>query len=226
MFSSKRFLFSCAVSLGVLSAVACQTINRSAASFGQMTGNETLIKATHDLTPRQEHYLGRSILARILTEKQPVRSEELQNYVNQLGQYLALHSSRTATFKGYRFIVIDDSSLTALSTPGGFVAVSSAMLRLSENEDELASVLAHEIAHVALRHAEQNIKNNNRMAFGQQILSEVVLSVPTARTLSVFTDAISVGINSTFNKSQEFDADEGLSKFLDVQVIPAVLFIK
>ena len=75
----------------------------------------------------------------------------LQQYVDALGQRLA----RGAPAQGftYRFQVVDQWPPNAFSLPGGSIFVSRGLLALSNSEDELANVLAHEIAHAAQRHA-------------------------------------------------------------------------
>lgn len=191
----------------ILPLTGCRSFDSAALKIGEATNNETLIKASSDLTPKQEYYLGRSIFARVFASQSVLKSEEIQAYVNQLGQYLAIHSSRPLVFNGYRFVVLDDAAPTALSAPGGFVAVSFAFLKLIRNEDELAAVLAHEIAHVALKHAEENIKASNRMELGKQIVSVLAFANPNARQLKVFSDAISAGIDAKFNQNQESEAD-------------------
>jgi predicted Zn-dependent protease len=193
---------------------ACQSMKRASVSIGEAIGSDTLVKAAADLTPRQEYFLGRSIMARVMTEREPVKSENLQTYVNQLGQYLALHSTRTAVFKGYRFVVIDDPSPVAMSAPGGFVLLSNAMLRVAENEDELASILAHEIGHVALKHHEENIKAANQMAFAKSILSVAAALSPSISQVKTFSEAVASGVDIAFNKNQERDADEAALKIL------------
>ncbi|MEY4065020.1 MAG: hypothetical protein RIR26_1228 [Pseudomonadota bacterium] len=185
----------------------CASMRHSIFEYAEESGNDTLMRATAHLTPRQEHFLGRSILARVVTDRNPVPSERLQLYVNKIGQYLSLHSQRPTTYNGYRFVVIDDPAQTALSMPGGFVAISSGMLRTVENEDELAAVLAHEIAHIAARHAEKNIKTENRLALGQKILTAISQMVPDRKALEIFGEAVVTGLEVPFNKIQEREAD-------------------
>jgi predicted Zn-dependent protease len=75
----------------------------------------------------------------------------LQQYVDALGQRLA----RAAPARGFswRFQVVDQWPPNAFSLPGGSIFVSRGLLALSNSEDELANVLAHEIVHAAQRHA-------------------------------------------------------------------------
>ena len=62
------------------------------------------------------------------------------------------------THGGYHFAVLDDPNPNGISGPGGFVFVTRGALALARNEDEVAAILAHEIAHVARKHGEKVIK--------------------------------------------------------------------
>jgi predicted Zn-dependent protease len=196
----------------LLSGCATFRVSDGVENLAAATGNQTVIKATSDLTPKQEHYLGRSIAATVLTRSPPFNSRRLQNYLNELGQYLALHSSRPDTFRGYRFLATKSDTAFALSAPGGFVFISDSLLRLMRTEDELASVFAHEIAHVALRHAEENIQTANRLKLGEQVLGVIATLDPTPSLLQAFGQAVSDSVNMKFNQGQELDADrEGVA---------------
>ena len=185
---------------------SCASLQKAAVYVGEVTGNDTLVKAAGDMTPQQEYFLGRSITAKVVTDKALVEKKNIQAYVNYIGQYLAYHSNRPDLFLGYRFAVIEDNSLSAMSAPGGFIIISKAMVELTKNEDELAAVLAHEVAHVSQRHAEKNIKNSNQISIGKTILKNLAKD-PDNKDLKVFSDSIALGLDTSFNQDQEIAAD-------------------
>jgi predicted Zn-dependent protease len=74
-------------------------------------------------------------------------------YVNRVGQNLVLHSDAKVPFQ---IKVIDSDDVNAFALPGGFFFVNKGLILASENEAELAGVMAHEIAHVAARHGVEN----------------------------------------------------------------------
>ena len=82
-----------------------------------------------------------------------VKDADLEAYVNQLGQRLAIHSPRTNI--KYHFYVVDMIEPNAFALPGGHIYVSRGLLALPNSEAELAAVIGHEIGHVAARHAVQ-----------------------------------------------------------------------
>jgi predicted Zn-dependent protease len=81
----------------------------------------------------------------------PYSDAELGRYVQSVGQRIAAHSERPAL--PWRFVVLDSPVATAHAFPGGLVAVTRGALAAFGSEAELASVFAHEVAHVAYRHS-------------------------------------------------------------------------
>lgn len=108
-----------------------------------------------ELTESQEYYVGRGVAANAIASKPLCDKKDLEEYVAQVGYTVALESDRPETFKGYHFGVLQDNdSINAFAAPSGFIFVTTGALIAMNNEDELAGVLAHEIAHVNLQHPE------------------------------------------------------------------------
>jgi predicted Zn-dependent protease len=85
----------------------------------------------------------------------PIKDVAVSEYVSQVGNYLVAHSA--APTKQYRFIVTTDLMPDAMTAGGGRIYISRGMLALVESEDELAGVLAHELAHDAFGHAAKTV---------------------------------------------------------------------
>jgi hypothetical protein len=107
----------------------------------------------------QDIQLGREAAAQIRKQIQVVPDQSLQSYVGTVGQRLA--SQPAADDYPYEFTLIHDSSINAFALPGGPIFVHSGLLRAADNESQLAGVLAHEISHVALRHATNQASKAN-----------------------------------------------------------------
>jgi predicted Zn-dependent protease len=124
------------------------------------------------LTESQEYFVGRGVAAGSILQTQGlIPDEALGNYVNLVGQTLALESDRPETYKGYHFGVLRSEEVNAFAAPGGFVFVTTGALKLMENEDELAGVLAHEVAHVNLRHPEEHANNSTQKSGAMDVLA-------------------------------------------------------
>lgn len=110
-------------------------------------------------SPEQEYYLGRGVAAVAIARYGLDPDEARQRYVRQVGAALVEASPRVrATYGGYHFAVLDSAEANGLSGPGGFVFVTRGAIERARTEDELAAVLAHEIAHVSLKHGEAVVR--------------------------------------------------------------------
>lgn len=174
-----------------------------------------LQKGLSGFTEQEEYFLGRGVAALILSKYRPIGNAALTNYVNQVGATLAAASERPYTYGGYHFLVLDSDEINAISAPGGFVFITRGLLKLCPNEEALAAVLAHEVAHVVFGHARESISQSN--------ISDALLSAAketaksqggyyTSELTSLFGDSIQeIGdklLVNGFSRSQEYRADE------------------
>ena len=102
-------------------------------------------------TPDQDIQLGREAAAQIRQEVEVVADRSLQDYVARIGKRLAAQPE--AGMYPYSFEIINEKEINAFALPGGPIFVNSGTLQESDSEAQFAGVLAHEIGHVALRHA-------------------------------------------------------------------------
>ncbi len=113
---------------------------------------EAFQDANRELTDTEEYYLGRSVAAYMLTNYTPDWHPGRTGYINLLGTALAGYSPRPFTYGGYHFLLLDSPEVNAMACPGGLIFITEGLSDLAENEDQMAAILAHEIAHVVLAH--------------------------------------------------------------------------
>jgi len=101
----------------------------------------------------KEVRLGREAAAEVDRQAKFIEDPLITEYVNRVGQNIVLHSDAKVPFT---IKVIDSDEVNAFALPGGFFYVNKGLLLAADNEAELAGVMAHEIAHVAARHAVEN----------------------------------------------------------------------
>jgi predicted Zn-dependent protease len=101
----------------------------------------------------KEVSLGRQLAAQIDQQMRILDDPIVTEYINRIGQNIVLHSDAQVPFM-IKVAVSDE--INAFALPGGFFYVHTGLILEAENESELAGVMAHEIAHVAARHALEN----------------------------------------------------------------------
>lgn len=124
---------------------------------------------------KDEYFVGRSVTAYILSQYKVSEDQVLNEYVNMVGQVVALASDRPETYGGYRFVVLDSDEINAFAAPGGFVMVTRGLLKCCKSEDAVAAVLAHEVAHIQLYHGLLVVKQARRMrAFSRTSMQNTI----------------------------------------------------
>ena len=126
------------------------------------------------LNESQEYFVGRGVAAHAIAEKKlHGKGSDLEQYVILVGHSVALESDRPEVFNGWTFGILESEEVNAFCAPSGFIFVTSGLLKAVQNEDELAGVLAHEIAHVSLRHpeiaAQRAANDTGLMDFAQEL---------------------------------------------------------
>jgi hypothetical protein len=101
-------------------------------------------------SPEQDVEIGRQSAQQIMAETPMLDDSEIDGYVQRLGAKLA--SKAAGERFPYQFQVVATRQINAFALPGGFLFVNAGALAAARNEGELAGVMAHEIAHVSLRH--------------------------------------------------------------------------
>jgi predicted Zn-dependent protease len=211
-------LVSCQSIAGQLGAAASSLTGSSLTGKAVTSAIEAapdVVKALEEITPEQEYYIGRAVGAQVFAQYRAYDRPALNAYLNKIGQALSLFSERPEIFRGYRFIALDSEEINAFATPSGLIMVSRGLLKLATSEDELAAVLAHEIAHVTERHGLKSIKNAR---FGTAIgtlakkTGEVLVGSDMEEITGAFNDTIGditkTMIVSGYSKASEFDADK------------------
>ena len=150
--------------------------------------------------------LGREAAAQIRQQVQIVQDRELQDYVRSIGRRLA--SQRDAGGYPYEFTVINDRDINAFALPGGPIFIHTGTIANADNEAQLAGVMAHEISHVALRHATNQASKANILQLPAAIASAVLGQGSVLAQLGQL--GLGLGLNSVllkYSRDAERQAD-------------------
>ncbi|MBX7489870.1 M48 family metallopeptidase [Helicobacter turcicus] len=161
------------------------------------------------LSDKEEMALGEQSAKEILQNAKISRNAIQTKMVERVGVRIANVANRP-DFK-WEFHLLQGEQINAFCLPGGKVFVYTGLMDLVANDDELAVVLSHEIAHTILRHGAERMSMQNIRQIGGSLLGLIVQSQAPEYT-SLFNQAYSVGSNVgvmlPFSRSHELEADK------------------
>jgi predicted Zn-dependent protease len=175
-----------------------------------------LAQAEEGVSPEDEYYLGRAVAANILEYYSPYwDNPALTDYLNAICGVLVMHSDKPLIFNGYHVMILDSPEINAFATSGGHIFVTRGLINGADSEDALAAVLAHEIAHIQLRHGVKLIENM-RLAEDLSAASDRAGRIagrgsPAEQRTALFISSVQEMVNamliSGYAQAQEFEAD-------------------
>lgn len=155
------------------------------------------------LTTEQEIALGEKFAQEVEDEKKVLDDPVIQEYVNTIGAHLARYSPRTDV--EYRFTVIDEpEEVNAFALPGGHLYFYTGLMKLCENEAQLAAVMAHEMAHVAEHHHGENLTRR----YGMEFLANMLLGEEPGEFAQLASQLLGTGLLMNYSRQNEREADQ------------------
>jgi len=179
------------------------SVNEDPAMIGKRNINKGIIAKMSGSTEK-EVKLGRELAAEVDRQAKFVDDPVITEYINRVGQNIVLHSDAKIPFT---IKVIDSDEVNAFALPGGFFYVNKGLILVADNEAEVAGVMAHEIGHVAARHALENQTKGTLLeylAMGTSIFLGGIPGMIYQNTAGLGL----LGIFMKFSRSAEEEADK------------------
>ena len=179
------------------------------ATMPQAGGNvdlfQLLAQSLDQIDETREVQIGQQLSAVLLGSKPLYGDMAKQRYINQLGRWISLQSSRPNL--PWTFAILDDSGYNAFAAPGGYVFVTRGLMERVADEAELAGILAHEITHVTSKHHLIALNKSAQtglltQAIGSQLKNNLG-GLLSAQLLSLGRNLYTKGLD----QQDEFDAD-------------------
>ncbi|MGI9271318.1 MAG: beta-barrel assembly-enhancing protease [Woeseiaceae bacterium] len=164
------------------------------------------------LSKSTEAQLGRAIMRDIRRSDMVVEDPQITEYINEIGHRIAVQTNDGDY--NFTFFVVDDPRINAFALPGGFIGVHTGLIEASRSEDELAGVLAHEVAHVTQRHIARAVHANSRQSMlttalmlGAMILGATGGSGDAMQASVAIAQGSAAQQQINFTRSNEYEAD-------------------
>lgn len=172
------------------------------------------IKKVEERSPSKE--LGKSFVREALRHYRIIKDPEVVNMVNKVGRRLL--RAIGANPAGYHFLVVKEDQPNAFAIPGGYIFIFDGLMRQLSSEDELAGVLAHEIAHVERNHF---FKDEKKLAaLDIATIAAILLSGGSMATTTI-AGAANLDIRLQFSRENEAEADSYALRYLVKAGYPA-----
>ena len=158
----------------------------------------------------QEYKIGAKFYQRVLEQGVIETDPILDGYLDELGARLL--SGIENRVREYTFFIVKDFGINAFALPGGFIGVNIGLITRAQNQDQLASVIAHEIAHVRLMHSLQLMQKSNSVgnAAMLSLLAGLVLGSYNSEVASALIIGSAAGSQQAminFTRENEYEAD-------------------
>lgn len=205
----------------ILCLCSCKTVDIDKALDITFTTIQATETAARPISEEEEYYVGRAVAARIFSYYPLYENPQLTNYINSIGKVIVLHSEKPFIFGGYHFALLNTDEINAFACPGGIVLITRGMLKLVKSEDELAAVIAHEIAHLNHRDGINSIKQARwtealtiiGTKTAKQLGNEEIIKLVNIFEASV-DDILKTLITNGYSRTQEYAADEKALQYL------------
>jgi len=175
------------------------------------------------LTVSEEEKLSRSILGYIYRQYEIIEDPVIVDYVNRVGNRI-VEGLEDPLFN-YRFHVINVDAYNAFAIPAGYIFINSGLLAAMDSEEELAGILAHEIAHVNARHISQLIERSKKIGWATMagVAAGILLGAAgggeAAQAVTKGSQAAGAAAQLSYSRDNEIQADQlGLIYLTDAGV--------
>lgn len=159
------------------------------------------------LSELDEKRLGRQFIRQARRSMHFVDDPELTRYISDLGARIASHSAEPGS--EFSFYLIRDNTLNAFAVPGGHIAVNSGLIMATESEAELASVLAHEVAHITQHHLARMLEQSKGQGFKMlgALAAAILLGGQAGQAAVVAANASAIENRLEYSRGFEREAD-------------------
>jgi beta-barrel assembly-enhancing protease len=210
----RQWLYSSLCILTVATITVGQPQVSHAAEWWQLLIKGAEIVQLSNMSDAQEVTLGEQTNQSLSRQVKISQNQALTGYIDQIGQRLARNSARPNI--KYIFQVVEDDSINAFATMGGFVYINTGLMKAADNEAQLAGVIGHEIGHISGRHSLQQVR--------QAAISQGISSAIGVDRDQIVQLGVQVALTLPNSRQDEYDADRrGLTTMIQSGYAPSAM---
>ena len=161
------------------------------------------------MSQKEEMALGEKSYKESLSQSKIITGTKDATRIKNIGARIAKVANRN-DFQ-WEFNLVEDEAINAFCLPGGKVVVYTGILQMAKNDDQLATVISHEIAHALARHGAERM-SSSMVQQGLQVVGNIALGVTAPQYQNLFNQTYGVGtqlgVMLPYGRMQETEADE------------------
>lgn len=194
MLTTKRLV---GLGLGIFMLASCAT---------SPTGrNQVLL-----YSKQQTAEMGAQAFTSMKSEQPVVKSNVQNNYVQCIADAITAQVPKSVFDGEWELVVFDSEQVNAFALPGGKIGVYTGLLKVANNQHQLAAVIGHEVGHVIAQHGNERMSQSTLIGVGQQAVAQVLAANEVAQAQPIMAAlglGVQVGLQLPFSRSHESEAD-------------------
>lgn len=166
----------------------------------------------------EEREVGEKLLSIVRQEFKLLDDPDIAQYINDLGKEIL--TTAGPQYFNFHFFVINNKEFNAFAAPSGLIFVHSGLIDICDNEDELVSVLAHEVGHVASRHIANRMEKSSKLNIGTAALLIAGIALgggALSEALIAGSQAAGAQMQLKFSRQDEEEADRLAFKWMEAE---------
>ncbi|GAA6183425.1 MULTISPECIES: M48 family metallopeptidase [Aliiglaciecola] len=143
--------------------------------------------------------------------EQKVSQQGVDNqYVSCVAGFITKHVPSSVFDGQWELVVFEDDQVNAFALPGGKIGVYTGLLKVAQNQDQLAAVIGHEVGHVIAEHGNERMSNSALIGIGLEATNQILNAKQVANSNMIMAGiglGVQVGVQLPFSRTHETEAD-------------------
>ncbi|MGH1408620.1 MAG: M48 family metallopeptidase [Aeromonas sp.] len=161
-------------------------------------------------SPQQMNQLGADSFEQMKKQEKVSKDAKLNAYVSCVAKAVTAQVPASYGITSWEVVLFDSKQVNAFALPGGKIGVYSGLLKVAKNQDQLATVIGHELTHVLAQHSNERLSRDQLTGIGLTVANAAIGSSDSlggAATMAALGLGVQVGIALPYGRTQESEAD-------------------
>ena len=161
-------------------------------------------------SPQQMNQLGADSFTQMKQQEKVSTDARMNAYVGCVAKAVTAQVPASYGITSWEVVVFDSKEINAFALPGGKIGVYSGLLKVAKNQDQLATVIGHELTHVLAQHSNERLSRDQLTGIGLAVADAAIGSSDSlggAATMAALGLGVQVGIALPYGRTQESEAD-------------------